>query len=239
MRDQRALLGIIGGMGSAASARMIQRLITLTDAASDADHLEFVLHNNSHVPDRTVAIEGRGPSPLPELQRSLDLLTAAGAGVIAVPCMTSHHFLCELQPPVGVTILDGIRETAAACRRLHPQVRRVGLLATSGSVNAGLYQRAFAELGLEILCPDASGQERVMTAIYGEHGIKSGFTDQRPRGLLLDVSAELIAAGAQAMIAGCTEVPLVMADGDLEVPLLDTIDILCLAVLRECGTVVP
>ncbi len=234
MRDQRVLLGIIGGMGTAASARMVERLMALAPAARDDEHLEFILHNNSRVPDRTAAIEGRGPSPLPQLQRSLDLLAAAGAGVVAVPCMSSHWFLAQLVTPPEVNLLDGIRETAAWCRREHPRVATVGLLATTGAVASGVYQDACAEQGLAVLLPEADEQAAVMEAIYGDRGIKAGFTTGPARDPLLAVAARLVARGAEAVIAGCTEVPLVMGPDDVPVPLLDTIDILCLAAIREC-----
>jgi aspartate racemase len=231
----RKILGLIGGMGPDASGRMLNRLTELTPAATDQQHLEIHLHSNTGVPDRTAGILGLGPDPLPELSRSVKIMDDLGVDLIAFACMTSHYFLPRLQEISRARIIDGVGETAAWCRLHHPDVRKVGVLATSGSLKTGIYQKALQDHDLEPVLLDADDQENLfMAAVYADWGIKAGHLDEKPRQHLLAAIDKLKAAGAQAVVAGCTEVPLVLSADDIDLPFLDTIDIMCHAVIREC-----
>ncbi|HOX25951.1 MAG TPA: amino acid racemase [Candidatus Krumholzibacteria bacterium] len=235
MTDRRKVLGIIGGMGSVAAAHFFQRLVALTPASRDQDYLEVVLHNNNHVPDRTAALLGHGTDPRPELLRSCRLLDEAGADVIVIACITSHAFLPDLAAATRATIVDGIAETAAYCRRTWPERRRAGILATTGSLESGIFHRALAAAGLESLNftgPDQT--HHFMEAVYSEWGVKAGHTGGQARERLVGAGRELVARGAELVIAGCTEVPVVVHPEDLPVPLVDVTDILVRRAIELC-----
>lgn len=235
MATPRKVLGLIGGMGPVASAYMLDRLVTLTPAEKDQDHIETIVHSNSRVPDRTAGICGTGPSPLSELARSVDLLTRMGVDCIVFACMTSHHFLPELRRRTSVELIDGVAETATRCVTRHPEVRRVGLLASSGALRAGVFQTAFTARGIEVDTFSAPEQAHYfMEPVYAPWGIKAGHVTGLPRERILAGVRLLLDRGAQAIIAGCTEIPLVLTAADLPVPLLDTIDIMCEAAIARC-----
>jgi len=224
-------IGVLGGMGPAATVDFYQKLIAATPAKQDQDHLKVVIVSDPRIPDRTAAIFGRGPDPTPALLAGAEVLVRAGADLIAIPCITAHHFYPQLQPAVSVPILHIVDATAASVAAEHPGVRRCGLLATSGTLRARLFEAHFESRGLAILRPEPGLQEAgVMPAIYA---VKAGANLAAARERIRGAAAALVAGGAQAIIAGCTEVPLLLAPADLPVPLIDPTAILARAAVRR------
>lgn len=224
------IIGILGGMGPEATADLYMRIIRTTPAKRDQDHPRVIIYSNSKVPDRTAAIIGTGPSPLPELIRAGKRLEEAGADFIIIPCNTAHYFLEPLQKELRVPILNMIKLSAGRAKSLYPKIRRAGLLASDGTVRTGLYSAAYAEAEVEMLQPTPDKQADVMKAIYqcikAGNLIDGGF-------LLRGVANELVAGGAEMIICGCTEVSLVLKDGDLSVPVLDPLQVLAEAAVTE------
>lgn len=225
-------IGILGGMGPEATADLFLKIIRSTPARTDQDHIRVVIDSNPAIPDRTAAILGSGPDPVPLLTRTARLLEQWGVDLIVIPCNTAHYFYDEVQASVRVPVLHIMKETAAHLRERYPALRDVGLLATTGTVRTGLYQRFLAEHALNTLLPDDEGQQVVMDCIYGEQGVKAGHTGPEVTARLAGVAASLIARGAGAVIAGCTELPLVLREGDLPVPVIDPTRILAEAAVR-------
>jgi aspartate racemase len=113
-------------------------------------------------------------------------------------------------------------------------IHQIGLLATSGTIQSGLFQKAFSLSGMDLILPTPEVQKKkVMEAIFGKGGIKSVGPSERSKGLILEASRELIRHGARAILAGCTEIPLVLRDGDLPVPVIDPVAILARAVIEK------
>ena len=226
------IIGILGGMGPEATIALFTRIVKLTGAKKDQDHLRVLIDNNPKVPDRTKAIQGKGPSPLPQLIRSGKTLEKAGADFIIIPCVTAHYYVERLQKKINIPILHIAEETVKYLEAKLKGVRRVGLIATTGTVQAGIFQRFFSKIGKELILPTSEIQEkRVMKAIYGKDGIKAIGPADNSRRLILQASQTLVGRGAQAIIAGCTEVPLVLEDGDLPVPVIDPLTILALSAI--------
>ena len=224
------IIGVLGGMGPAATADFYQKIIRATPAKGDQDHLKVLIYSNPQIPDRTAAIQGEGPDPLPALVASAEVLVKAGAAFLVIPCITAHHFYDRLQRAVPVPILHIIGETATALAAERPEVRRLGLLATSGTVKSRLFESYFGPRGLTVLTPDPEVQSGlVMQAIYA---VKSGDTSEAPRRLIREAAEHLILRGAKAVCAGCTEVPLILQDGDLSVPVVDPTWVLAQAAVR-------
>jgi aspartate racemase len=224
------IIGILGGMGPEATADLYLRIIKATPAKRDQDHPRVIIYSNSKVPDRTAAIVGTGSSPLPELIRAGKRLEEAGADFIIIPCNTAHYFLEPLQNELRVPIINMIKLSAERARSLYPKIKRAGLLASDGTVKSGLYTEAYKEGGVEMLQLTPDRQADVMKAIYqcikAGNLIDGGF-------LLRSVSNDLIKVGAEMIICGCTEVSLVLKDGDLPVPVLDPLQILAEAAVSE------
>jgi aspartate racemase len=227
---RRKVIGVLGGMGPAATADFYRKLIRATPAKSDQDHLQVLIFSNPQVPDRTAAIRGEGPDPLPALVAGAELLVRGGAELIAIPCVTAHYFYDALQRATAVPILHLVGETVTAVLARHPRVRRVGLLATTGTLQARLFDAFFEPRGLELLRPDPEAQASlVMDAIYrvkaeGAHSVLR----ERIRG----AADHLIRRGAELIVAGCTEVPLLLQDGDLSIPVVDATLVLAEAAVR-------
>jgi aspartate racemase len=229
MKDK--IVGILGGVGPEATAELFRRVIKATAVKNDQEHLRIIIDNNPQIPDRTLAIMGKGESPLDEMIKTSLNLERAGAVMIAIPCNTAHHYLNDLRKNVHVPVLDMILETSNYISTQFPGVNKVGLLATTGTVTTQLYQHQLRPR--EVLSPEPEVQEKLMDIIYGDGGIKRGFTKGAPRRGTLKIARLLINRGAQVIIAGCTELSLVLREEDLTAPLVDPLKILALAIVRE------
>lgn len=227
--------GILGGMGPLATAEFYRRLIEATPVTTDQDHVPVIIDADPRVPDRTAALRGQGEDPTPWLIRGAGRLVSAGASVIAVPCNTAHAFLPAVRARVSVPILDMIAETAGMAVTRHAGARCAGLLATRGTIESRLYHDAFARHGLTVLVPDDRIQLRGVDAAIAL--VKSGRGFDRAAALLRDVSRGLRDLGAELLVAGCTEIPVVLRAELVELPLLDSTQILVDALLREVGAI--
>lgn len=215
------IIGILGGMGPEATADLFYRIIRATTVKRDQDHIRVIIDSNSKVPDRTPAILGTGESPLPEMLDAGKNLVNSGVDFIIMPCNTAHFFHKELQTELGVPVLHMIKLSAKYINEKYPEVKRVGLQATDGTLASKLYHKAYEEYGLEVISPEA--QKDVMDAIYRD--IKTGDLESGGK-ILKRVAEELIKDGSEAVICGCTEVSLVLHDGDLDVPVIDPMQVL-------------
>jgi len=227
------IIGVLGGMGPEATIELFAQIVRRTRATKDREHLRVLIDNNPKVPDRTAAILHGGESCLPELTRSVRALQRAGADFIVIPCVTVHYFHAALQKRTSLPVLDIVQETVSRVRKRHPGVHRVGLLATTGTIQAGLFQQAFAGTKMKLLVPSEDTQRTVvMKAVYA---IKAGGATGQARALVRKAADELVARGAQLVIAGCTEIPLVLREGDLSVGVVDPIAILAEAAIDRAG----
>ena len=196
-------IGIIGGMGPMATVDLMQKIIESTAAHEDQEHIHILVDNNTAIPDRTAAILGQGPSPVPELLRSADRLTAQGADFLIMGCNTAHFFLPLMLPELKIPVISMIDATAAFCS--HQGLHQVGLLASAGTCHAGIYQRALKRVGIRTIQPTEIQEIAIHDMIYA--GVKAGRKDydsSRVEQALTDMAD----AGAEAFILGCTEVPV-------------------------------
>ncbi len=226
----RSVVGILGGMGPEATADFYLKLVHATPAMRDQEHLQVLIWSDPTIPDRTDALLTHGEDPTPALIAGARLLKAAGAKMLAVPCNTAHAFLAAVQKEVDIPIVHMIEETAKYVQLLSPTVQKVGLLSTTGTQKAGLYQSWLDREGISVITPAADCQENlVMTPI---RAIKAGKTAVA-RPLLIEAAQGLINAGAQAIIAGCTEVPAGLSADDIPVPFIDPAEVLAVTVVRR------
>jgi aspartate racemase len=202
-----------------ATAHFYRLLIERTPATVDQEHLPVAIWADPTTPDRTEALLGIGPSPVPALLHGLRWLQAAGADCVAIPCNTAHAFRDELVRRSGAEILDMVAAALRHARASHPQVTRIGLLATRGTRGALLYERAAEPLGLEIVHVPSDLQHHVDSAIAA---VKRG-ADLGPAARDTAVAAACLRGrGAGLAIAGCTEIPFVAGEAARILPMIDS-----------------
>ena len=218
------VIGVLGGMGPAATVEFFRRLVVATPATIDQDHLRILIDNDPTVPDRTRAILHNGPSPEPALVNMARRLQGAGAEVLAVPCNTAHVYLDAIRKGGTARVVDMIAETAASVGE-----EAAGLLATSATINARLYHRACEERGIRLILPSEDGQRTVVRAI---EAIKASRSFAEVEAAIARVIAGLQKRGAKAVVAGCTELSLL--DGaSMTLRWVDALDCLVEATIRE------
>jgi aspartate racemase len=222
-------IGILGGMGPEATADLFYRIVKATHVKRDQDHPRAIVYSNSKVPDRTPAITGGGESPLPEMLMAARSLEVAGAEFLIIPCNTAHYFVEELRREIGIPVLHMIEITAGQVAEEHTGAGKVGLIATDGTLSSGIYERFFEEYGMEVLLPTLELQGRTMDAIYRH--IKRGDLETG-REISLIVAKDLVERGAELVICGCTEISLVLKEGDIEVPVVDPLQVLAESAVR-------
>ena len=228
---QTPVLGILGGLGPAASCYLYQMLIDHTPATCDQDHIDIILSSRASTPDRTAFITGESTAdPLPVMLRDAQSLVAYGATVLAIPCNTAHYFYQRIADSVPVPVLNMpalVAEEAKArgCQKL-------GILATDGTLIGKAYQLVCKEQGLPWARPDPAHQRAVMDIIYGQ--IKQGKrADMTAFAAAVD---DLKAQGCTHAVLGCTELSLIKRDEHLPDDFfLDSTEVLCRAALRACG----
>ena len=231
-------IGILGGMGPEATLDCYGKIIQNTLASKDQQHLRVIIDSNPKIPDRTPAIIGDGESPVPTIIKGCQALDRAGADFIIVPCLSAHFFLNEILQQSPIPILSIIDATAETIARDYPEIKVVGLMASTGTVKGEKFQTRLAKDGITTVVPDKDNQSKIMAAIYDIKNSQS----QRSRA---DVTSTLITDaeglinkkpdGAQGIIAGCTEIPLTIQQEHLSVPYFDALTILARAAIRNAG----
>lgn len=219
------VVGILGGMGPQATCDLFLKIIQNTPAQKDQDHLRVIIDSNPKIPDRTAYILSGGEDPRPLLFETAKNVEKAGASFIAIPCNTAHYFHKEIQAQVNIPVLHMMEEVA---RYLNGKAKKAGLLATTGTLRTGLYTRSLAKVGIESIIPADEDQESVMDAIYM---VKASILE-KARQILLEQARKLEARGCDVVIAGCTEIPLVLKDGDLGIEVVDATDVLAKACVK-------
>ena len=197
------LLGVLGGMGPLATVDFLQKLIAETPASRDQEHIPVIAYSVPQIPDRPPAITGNGASPLPHMLEGVLTLKRAGATTVAIACNTAHFWYDELVQQGGLPILH---IADAACAAFSGKgVRRVGLLATGGTIAAGFYQSRLAAQGMTCLL-SANDDQRDLVLPAIECVKRNALAEGHP--LALRAARRLLDSGAEVIIMGCTEIPL-------------------------------
>lgn len=225
-------IGILGGMGPMATADLFQKITAFTDAAGDNEHIRVYIDSNASIPDRTAAILSGGEDPVPAMADALRHLELCGADCVVMPCNTAHYFLPRLEPLTKLPFLSMIEASAAACRVRFPG-KTVGILATTGTLAAELYQKALAAEGVPFVVPDEGEQAALMEVIY--QGVKAGAPPSRYWEAFRSVTEGMAARGAACFLLACTELPLAAQALGLELPCVDPTEELAKAAVRFCG----
>lgn len=230
MKTETLLLGILGGLGPMSTFRFCELLTAHTKASSDGDHIDMIVSSRATTPDRTDFILGRSDKdPLPVMLEELKRLEKAGADLIVIPCNTAHYFYKGLQKESRVPIINIIEETVAFLQK--GGIRRIGLLATEGTVKSGAYADVCRKAGIECLAPTDEEQAVISEVIY------QSVKQNKPADLqaFLAVAESLRKKGCEKLVLGCTELSLLdlsYAPKDL---FLDSLDVLAYKTILACN----
>lgn len=223
-------IGILGGMGPLATADLLRKIVLLTASDTDGGHVRIYVDDNPAIPDRTAAILSGGPDPVPAMTESLRKLEGCGADCIVMPCNTAHYFLPRLQPLTPIPFLSMPQAAARTCGSLFPG-KRAGILATRGTLDAGIYQQALDAQNVAWTAPDSQSQDALMDVIY--NGVKAGRPPETYRSQFLSVLERM--PQADYFILGCTELPLAVQALALDIPAVDPTEEIARTAIRFCG----
>jgi len=223
-------LGILGGMGPAASAEFVNRLIAQTPATCDQEHIPFVLWSNPQIPDRSTSMRNGDNNPLPFLLEGIRGLKSAGCNLIVIPCNTAHFWFHEFSK-VNVRIVHIVDSVASALKDVGVAEGTIGVIGTQATVELGLYQYQLNRQGWNCITPDRSEMDTLVQPAINL--IKSGDMSQA-HDMFMIVIDSLIARGARAIVLGCTEIPLAVRENNQNgVPLINSIDSLVKVAIKE------
>ncbi len=228
-------IGILGGMGPGATSCLFDLIIKNTPASSDQEHVPVIIYNNPLIPDRTRHIVYGEESPLKMLTSGAQVLEKAGATLIIIACNTAHYYINDILPDINIPILNMIDLTSEyICTSMKGSGRvRAGILASTGTIRSGLYQKSLESYGIEPVLLSAQLQEElVMEAVYGKRGIKAGYK-REAKTLVNEAVKTLVNSGANTIIAGCTEIPLVLREKSSPVPLVNSMEVLAKEAIRK------
>ncbi|MBT8099855.1 MAG: amino acid racemase [Gammaproteobacteria bacterium] len=209
------VVGVLGGMGPEATIDFMAEVLAATPATEDQDHLRLLVDQNPQLPSRQLALAGAGESPGPQLAAMAQGLEQGGADFLVMPCNTAHAYRDDIVAATSIPLVSIIDETVAECGGL----ASIGLLATVGCLNAGVFQAAFAATGQSLILPTAGELEEFTRLVAA---IKIGNRTDELRMAMQRLADALVGRGAQAIVAGCTEIPLVLDESMLDVPLISS-----------------
>lgn len=226
-------VGVIGGVGPMATVYYMQRVIEMTKAGCDQEHINMLVFNDCDIPDRTAFITEKSPdNPLPVMVEDAKRLEAAGCEFVVIPCNTAHYFYDKLEQAVEIPVVNIVEETIRYAKARVQDLSCVGIMATTGTIVTGTYQKYAKRAGLSFAVPDEDEQDLLMQIIYD--GVKAG--KPVPRADFDRVANHLRAKGAQCLILGCTELSVLKRDLPINDPdVLDSIDVLASETVRRSG----
>ena len=219
----RLKVGVLGGMGPDATVDFMSSVIRLTPADGDRDHVPMIVEQNPHVPDRQGATPEQAAAINNELAEMALRLQTAGADFLVMPCNTAHGFIDSLLERIEVPFVHIVDETVAAIRRIDDEANNIGLMATDACLESKLYQDALHSAGMHVLLPSTSEQQTLMELVFR---IKAGEQSQALATEMHNRANSLVQQGADVIVGGCTEIPLVVDALQLSVPFLSSTAIL-------------
>jgi len=221
-------LGILGGMGPAASAEYITRLIQQTQATCDQEHIPFVLWNEPRTPDRSTSLRNGDDRPLPYLLQGIQVLKDAGCNFVVIPCNTAHFWYDELIK-FRVPIIHIVDSVAYSLCDADVNSGTIGIMGTQATIELGLYQNRLTDW--DCIIPSQEEMDNIVQPAIDL--VKAG-NMVKSHTMLMSVVDSLIARGAKAVVLGCTEIPLAIRENNQNGrPLINSIDSLVKAAINE------
>lgn len=226
------VLGIIGGMGPLATVKLFENIVLLTEANKDQEHIHILIDNNTSIPDRTdYILDENSKDPREQLIKSALRLEKMGADYLIMPCNTAHNFYDEIVANIDIPFLNMIEEAAKYIIKQFPDMKRVGLLATEGTVKAKVYDNIFESYGIEVIKPSVKNQKYITDLIYN---IKEDIPQKNLDGFYKAMD-ELKEQDVELFIAGCTEISVAIDLYHLEGNIIDPMNIVAISAIEFAG----
>lgn len=211
------IAGVMGGMGPDATVDFMARVIALTASGRDQDHVHMIVDQDPSVPNRGHALRDGSTDVVDALGAMAQRLEKAGADFLVLVCNTAHVFLDKVHAETSIPFISIIDETVREIDRVCPDARKVGVMATEGCLDTGIYQDAVKASGRESLEPGGADLEQLMKLI---NAIKSGNQDKDIARAMQASASALVEQGAEVIIGGCTEIPIVFKGDNFTVPVV-------------------
>lgn len=234
-------VGVLGGVGPLATVYFMNMIIEMTEAETDQEHINMLVSNHATIPDRTEYIIGESDeSPLEDMESDAKMLEAAGCKFIVIPCNTAHYFLEDIKNSVKIPVLNIIKEAIDYAKEqgkgyAEPKdIKKLGILATEGTVSSGTYSFYGKSEGVECIAPDEEYQKKVNHMIYGR--VKAGLSVEFDE--IAQVIDHMKDKGCDAVIMGCTELSVIYKDLHLDTRydcVVDSLTALARRTVLECG----
>ena len=228
MIHQKRVVGILGGKGPEATNDLFRLIIRNTQTQVEEDHLHIIIDNNPQIPKPALGITGEGENPVPELVRTAKNLEKAGAKFIVIPCNSAHYYLNEIKNKITIPIVSIITETVKSINK--QSCKRIGLFATTGTIESKLYQSEFEESDIEVIIPEKSEQSELMEQVlyFKDTGDKTKLVNAVKK-----ISEKFISQNIDGLVFGCTDIAVVLGDLNFMITCFNTIEILADAAIRE------
>ena len=228
-------LGVLGGLGPLATVYFMDLLVKMTDAECDQNHIPTMVLNDSEIPDRTQYILGEDvESPLPKMIEDAELLEKCGCDYVVIPCNTAHYFYDEVQKDIHVPVINILDETIKYAKERGIAVKNVGVLATEGTLKSGSYKKYIEKYGLNEITLNEDDSKSLMKIIYDQ--VKAG--EKVDIVEFMRLVTELIRAGSDVVVLGCTELSIINRDYKLTKTMnyiVDSMEVLAKASIVKCG----
>ncbi|MBD1559282.1 aspartate/glutamate racemase family protein [Vibrio sp. S9_S30] len=218
------VVGIIGGMGPEATVDLMHRVIALTPASDDIDHIHMIVDNNPKVPSRIKAIiEGTGESPAPVIADMAKRLESAGADFLVMPCNTAHWYYSDAQQAVSIPVVNLPELVAGTLRQQHSDIHQVGMLASTALIKTELYQPVFEKRELTPVFPQEVLQNQLMDLIKK---VKAKAYDEHDLAHFSQAAEQLKAQGVGCLVIACTELSVISESLQSSLPVYDASELL-------------
>ncbi len=227
MKNKEKVAGIIGGMGPEATVDLLQRVINLTPALDDKDHIRCIVDNDPKIPSRIKAIiEGKGEDPSPYLARMARQLESWGADFLAIPCNTAHYYYDSISKAVDIPVLNLIQLVVNHIERTDSSCKKIGMLGSTALIVTGLYENPFKKIGVDVIYPSSTDQDNLFNLI---RKIKAGNSLDRIIPDYIEIVKNLSDTGIDSVIIGCTELSVIQCE--MPIKQIDAADVLAQAIV--------
>ena len=221
--QDRKTAGVMGGMGPDATVDFMAKVVAMTDSGRDQDHVHMIVDQDPTVPNRQAAIDGGIDEVSPHLATMAKRLESAGADFLVMVCNTAHVFLDGVRAETRIPFISIIEESIAEVGRIRPAAATVGIMATNSCLDTGIYQDEVRRSGRQAVIPDDAGRTELMRLI---NSIKAGDKSEKIAAGMESIAQALVDQGAEVIVGGCTEIPIVFEGDDFAVPVISSTNVL-------------
>lgn len=223
------LIGILGELGAMDVINVVDKIVKNIPASCGQNRIRIIMENIPQISKYSSVLNEKHGNPGVAMLAAAEKLQNSGVDFIIVPGNAEHVFLEKVRRHTKIPILGMIEETVKYIAQIFPDIKKAGLLAGAGTDDSQVYKNALNEKGIELIVPSTESQNLLMNAING----KAGSRNRMSKTLLLNAARAQADHGAQIIILGCTEIPLVLKNGDMDIPFVDTTEILAKAAIKQ------